>query len=75
MPSEFQAWLRKNSQTLRKFGADEIAYLALMNGFPRELVYGNVSDHMTYLKRLLTFWESPLLGNWLSLSNYERGIE
>lgn len=73
--TDFQKWLHKNHSVLRGYGSDQIAYFALMNGFPREEIYGNVCDHVTHIKRLLTFWENPLIGNWLSLCNYERGID
>lgn len=70
---EFSLWVRKNNNLLRSKSSDEIAFFALANGFSRELVFGGVCDHLTHLKRLLTFWESPLADKWMKVCAYQNG--
>jgi hypothetical protein len=72
---EFHIWIRKNNNYLRSCTPDQVAYFALLNGFSRCVVFGGVSDRVTHIKRLLTFWESPLSENWMRVTAYERGID
>lgn len=71
----FRQWLHKNHTLLRSYSPDEIARLAMACGFPIEVICPNVCDLVSHLKRLLTFWESPFISQWLALCNYERGVE
>ncbi len=70
---EFQAWMKRNNNLLRSYAPDQIALLARMNGFSLSVVCSDVSDRVTHIKRLLTFWESPLSEQWMDLTAYERG--
>ena len=66
-------WMKRNSTTLRRYAPNEIAWLARQNGFSLELACRNISDHVTRLKRLYTFWASPLADKWMNVVSYERG--
>lgn len=72
---EFQGWLKKNATHLRSYAPDETANVALAVGFPLEVICPAVCDHVSHLKRLLTFWESPLAEKWMRLTEYEKGLE
>ena len=74
-PQEFHHWLKKNHNYLRACTPDQIAYFALLNGFSRQVVYSSVSDHVTHIKRLLDFWESPFSEKWMRVTSYEHGME
>lgn len=71
----FRAWIKKHQTYLRAYAPDEIARLALATGFPLEEICPGVCDYVSHLKRLLTFWESPLADKWMKLTSYERGAE
>lgn len=72
---ELKNWIRKNNNLLRSYSSDEIAFFALANGFSRDVVFGGICDHLTHIKRLLTFWESPLADKWMKLCHYNSGID
>ncbi len=72
---EFKIWLRKNHNYLRSCTPDQIAYFALLNGFSSSQVYGGTSDWVVHIKRLLTFWESPLSEKWMRVCSIERGTD
>jgi hypothetical protein len=71
---EFGRWLRTNDNKLRTYAPDQTATLALVCGFPREIVYAGINDQLIHIKRMLTFWESPLAEQWLRMVDYDRGI-
>lgn len=69
---ELKAWLKRNKNILRSYAPDEIAYLARLNGFSLDIACSGITDLVTHLKRLMTFWESPLNDQWLDLTAYQR---
>jgi hypothetical protein len=71
--TEFDHWLKKHRQHFRGYAPDEIAFIARLAGFELSEVCRGVSDQVSHIKRLFTFWESPLMGQWLRLTSYERG--
>ena len=71
--NEFEKWLHHNHRHLMTYAPDEIARVALMAGFGLEEICGGVCDRVTHIKRLMDFWESPLMGKWLHVASYERG--
>lgn len=70
---ELIQWLRRNHQTLLKYGADEIAYMAIQVGFSRSIVFKGVINNICQLQRKAKLWENPLFQKWVNLSLYEKG--
>jgi len=70
---DFRDWLRSNRTHLNSYAPDEIAMLALSCGFSHVLIYGEICDNITRLKRLMLFWESPLSEHWMDVTSYQRG--
>jgi hypothetical protein len=71
--TEFRNWLRKNSDTLRRYAPDEIAVMAITCGFDRETVCGPICDRVTFIRRLMKFWESDLAELWMRARECETG--
>lgn len=72
--AEFERWLHKHHRHLMRYAPDEIARLALVAGFSLSEICGGVSDRVTHIKRLMDFWESPHMGQWLRVASYEHGV-
>ncbi len=70
---ELIQWLRRNKETLAKYGADEIAWFAIQAGFPREIIYKGVMNNICQMIRIAKLWENPLFEKWVQVSLYEKG--
>lgn len=66
-------WLRAHHSHLSTYAPDEIARLAIAVGFPIEEVISATSDHFVHLSRIVKFWESPFVKNWVRVVMYEQG--
>jgi hypothetical protein len=70
---ELHTWLRRNDTTLRKYAPDELAHMAILCGFSLSASCAGVIDRVTLIRRLISFWESPLAEKWMRLVSYDNG--